>query len=52
MNNYKIKCRIKEIYPSNEGLINHIKVDIKFYINFLGGTDNQTILKVALSCLQ
>ena len=30
MNNYKIKCRTKEIYPSNEGLINHIKFDIKF----------------------
>ena len=37
---------MKEIYPSNEGLISHIKFDIKFYINLLGGTDNQTILKL------
>ena len=27
-------------------LISHIKFDIKCYINFLGGTDNQTILKL------
>ena len=43
MYNYKIKCKMKEIYPSNEGLISHIKFDIKCYINLLGGTYNQTI---------